>query len=218
MDSLLQPGSGGLHTPAPFQQSELSPEQAAEACIVTAEKLEAAGHRREAIGLYEKAREHDAEAIDYSRRLAVLYDQRGDVANAAREYHKAIADDPENPDLLNDFGYFHLTQGDLTAAETKFRSAISLEEDHQRAWTNLGIVLAYQGQYQESLAAFTRVVGPAAAHSNVGAILAKQGNTEQAKREFRQALVLNAGLEQPRAWLAQLEQSRPLDDQPARQP
>ena len=53
-----------------FSGSELSPRKAAEACVVTAEKLEAAGHRREAIGLYERARQHDAKAIDYSRRLS----------------------------------------------------------------------------------------------------------------------------------------------------
>lgn len=185
-----------------FDDSELSPRKAAEACIVTAEKLEAAGHRREAIGLYEKARQHDAKALDYSRRLAVLYDKEGDVANAAREYTQAIVNEPKSPDLLNDYGYFHLTQGDFAAAESHFRKAISFDENHQRAWMNLGITLAHQTRYQEAFDAFARVVGPAAAHSNVGAIMAKQGQVQQAKKAFQQALSLNRALRQPQAFLS----------------
>ena len=46
------------------------------------------------------------------------------------------------------------------------------------------------------------IVGPAAAHSNVGAIMAKQGRRSEAQRAFQQALSLNPSLEQPRAFLA----------------
>lgn len=185
-----------------FDESELSPKSAAEACIVTAEELEAAGHRREAIGLYEKARQHDARAIDYSRRLAVLYDKEGDIAKALQEYAQAIAAEPKNADLANDFGQFHLSQGDLASAETNFRQAISLDENHQRAWTNLGIVLAQQARYQEAFDAFARIVGPAAAHSNIGSIMARQGQVLEAQQAFRQALTLNPSLQQPQAFLA----------------
>ncbi|MEX0818062.1 MAG: tetratricopeptide repeat protein, partial [Pirellulaceae bacterium] len=132
----------GAHVAPPFQETELSPKQAAQACITTAEKLEAAGHRREAIGLYQRARQHRPQAIDYSRRLAVLYDQEGDSANALREYGEAIAADPNNADLANDFGYFHFIQGDLASAEASFRKALTLDQNHPRAWTNLGLVLA----------------------------------------------------------------------------
>lgn len=184
-----------------FKESELSPKRAAEACIVTAEQLEAAGHFKEAIGLYEKARGHDSKAIDYSRRLAVLYDKQGNIANAAREYAQAIESDPKNADLLNDFGQFHLSQGDLAGAESNFRSAIALDEKHQRAWTNLGIALAQQARYQEAFDAFTPIVGPAAAHSNIGTIMAKQGRTIDAQKAFQQALALNPKLQQPRAFL-----------------
>lgn len=191
---------GKLSTP--FNESELSPKKAAEACIVTAEKLEAAGHRREAISLYERARRHDATAIDYSRRLAVLYDKEGDIANASREFSQAITTQPKNTDLINDFGHFHLTQGDLAGAETHFRKAISVDANHQRAWTNLGITLSHQARYQEAFDAFMRVVGPAAAHSNIGAIMAKQGCRQEAQQAFQQALALNPTLKQPRAFLS----------------
>lgn len=190
-----------------FNDSELSPSKAAEACIVTAEELESAGHHREAIGLYEKARQHDANAIDYSRRLAVLYDKEGELGNATKEYAAAIASDPENADLLNDYGYFFLSQGDLIAAEANFRKALSVDESHQRARTNLGIALARQNRNQEAFDAFAKVVGPAAAHSNVGAIMAKQGRVQEAQQAFRQSLSLNPTLRQPQAFLSYFAQN-----------
>lgn len=191
-----------------FEQNELSPEQAAEACIVTANELERAGHRREAVAMYQRARQHDPEQIDYSRRLAVLYDQMGNATKARAEYRAAIQRDPKNADLLNDVGYFHLRQGDLPAAESSFRKAIEQAPTHERAWTNLGIALARQGRYEEAHDSFARVVGPAAAHSNVGAIMAKQGHFHQAQAAFQQALALNPNLQQPRAFLAYFEKNQ----------
>lgn len=200
-DSRLRPTVGAA-TPPQFLQNELSPQQAAKACIVTAEKLEGASHRREAIGLYEKARQQDPKAIDYARRLAVLYDQDGDAVSALREYDQALAADPKNADLWNDFGYFYLARGDLASAETNLRMALSLDQQHPRAWTNLGIVLAHQSRHQEAFEAFSRIVGPAAAHSNLGAVLAKQGHTQQAQLAFHQALAIDPTLKQPQAFLA----------------
>jgi len=203
-DDRLQ--GSGLTKATKFEQNELSPEQAAEACIVTAEELERAGHRREAVAMYQRARQHAPEQIDYSRRLAVLYDQLGNAAKARAEYRAAIQRNPKNADLLNDGGYFHLRQGDLPAAESSFRKAIEQAPTHERAWTNLGIALARQGRYEEAYDSFARVVGPAAAHSNVGAIMAKQGHIQQAQAAFQQALALNPNLQQPQAFLGYFEQ------------
>jgi type IV pilus assembly protein PilF len=185
-----------------FDQTELTPRQAAEACIATAEELEAAGHVREAVSLYEKGRQHDSESIDYSRRLAVLYDRLDLPERARPEYQQAIEQAPENADLLNDFGYFLCRQGELTESESQLRRALGLAADHKRAWTNLGIVLAHQARYDEAFEAFSRVVGPAAAHSNIGAIMAKHGHTQQACDAFHQALAINPNLRQPQVFLA----------------
>lgn len=206
-DLTKAPSRSATVPPAPqFQQGELSPAQAAQACIVTAEELEKAGHGREAIALYERARRHDPDQIDYSRRLAVLYDQAGDAPRARSEYDKALAQHPDNADLCNDAGYFHLQQGELTEAEKMLRQALARDANHQRAWTNLGIVLAQQGRYQDSFEAFAKVSGAAAAHANVGAIMARQGRLEEAEQAFRKALQLNPRLPQPRAFLARFAQ------------
>lgn len=205
-----------------FDRSELSPRKAAEACIVTAEKLETAGHHREAIALYEKARQHDAEAIDYSRRLAVLYDKQGEIATATKEYAAAIASDPENPGLLNDFGYFHLIHGDPTAAESWFRRTLAVDPAHQRAANNLAMSLAMQNRLQESYEVFSRVVGPAAAYSNLGVLLTHQGRINEAREHFQRALAIDRTIHPAAEFLSQLdrrsEPTNPAPSPPAVQP
>jgi Tfp pilus assembly protein PilF len=81
---------------------------------------------------------------------------------------------------------------------------LKLSADHRHAWTNLGIVLAYQGRINDSLSAFERVSGKAAAHSNVGVILAQKGQSEDAAHHLRNAVALDPALRQPQAFLAQL--------------
>ena len=204
--------ASGVGSAARFDQNELSPRQAADACIATAQELEGAGHHREATALYERARRHDPNATDYARRLAVLYELQGDANRARTEYRKALAEDPTNADLLNDFGYFHFGQGDLPQAESHLRHAVELSPGNDRAWTNLGIVLAHQSRYDEAYDAFARTVGPAGAHSNIGAIMAKQGKTDQAQHAFRQALSLNPNLKQPQAFLAYFSRKPPQSE------
>ena len=61
-------------------------------------------------------------------------------------------------------------------------------------------MLGEQGRYEESFDAFSKVVGPAAAHSNLGVILASHQHQAEADAEFKQALRLKPDLPQPRAF------------------
>jgi Flp pilus assembly protein TadD len=187
---------------------ELPPEQTAKVCLETAEQLERSGHYREAILLYEKARKNAPQAIDYSRRLAALYDRSGDAAGARREFEKALAQHPRDADLLNDFGYALYRQGDLSGAEQRLREAIDLRPDHPRAKMNLAVVLAEQDRLAESFDLFAQVSGPAAAHSNLGVILARRGRREEAVQAFQQAAALDPALSVPSAFLAYLHDRR----------
>ena len=184
---------------------ELPPKEAARACMATAEELQNSGHTQQAILLYEKARSNDPSLKSVSHHLAVLYDAQGDSTRSLAEYNKALASDPKNPNLLSDMGYYHYERGNLTEAEQWLRKALALDPNHPKATSNLALVLAGQGRFDESFAAFAKVVGPAAAHSNVGVLLAKQGRYDQARQAFHQALAIDATLEQPKAFLQYLE-------------
>lgn len=186
-------------------RQELPPKEAARACFVAAEELQKGGHIEQAIALYEKGRRNDPEMKSIAHRLAVLYDIQGDSVRSLAEYNKALQSDPKNPGLLSDLGYYYYERGDLAEAEQSLRKALAIEPNHQKALTNLGLVLAGEVRFNESFAAFAKVVGPAAVHSNVGVLMAKQGRNDQAREEFRQALAMDATLPQPKAFLAYLD-------------
>jgi predicted Zn-dependent protease len=183
----------------------LPPKQGAQACLATAKELQAHGHAPEAILLYERARQLNPQE-PVSRFLAVLYDQQGNDNKALAEYRKALELAPRDADLLNDFGYYFYRRRDWRQAEEQFRKAIAQSPEHERAWVNLGLALGEQERVRESFDAFAKVLGPAAAHSNVGVILAAHQRKSEAEGEFKQAIAIQSDLPQPRAFLAHFEQ------------
>ena len=70
------------------------------------------------------------------------------------------------------------------------------------------MMLGQAGRYQESFEAFSKVVSAAAANSNVGMLLAKNGRRDDAARAFQQALSLDPGLNQPQVVLAYWQTSQ----------
>jgi Tfp pilus assembly protein PilF len=209
LSSLSSPGPIAADTaraPRPESSDTLPPKQAAEACFATAKELQAHGHAPEAIVLYERARQLNPQEQQVSRFLAVLYDQQGNDARALTEYRKALELAPHDANLLNDFGYYFYRRRDWRPAEEQFRKAIAQSPQDERAWVNLGLALGEQERFPESFAAFSKVLGPAAAHSNVGVILAAHQRKAEAETAFKQALAIQNDLPQPRAFLAHFEQ------------
>jgi Tfp pilus assembly protein PilF len=205
----MLPGSRGATASTAVRagaSDELPAKQTAQACLAAAEQLAAQGHAREASQLYAKARTLDPQATDYARRLAPLYDLLGDNARAGAEFRAAVAAAPNDPDLLNDAGCFHDRLGDFATAEQLLRQALALDPTHQRAAVNLGITLAHQGRLQEAFDTFAGVVGPAAAHYNVGMLLAKQARQEEARAALNNSLSLQPDLPQARIALDYLQE------------
>lgn len=184
---------------------ELPPEQAAEACLATAQALEKNGHIGDAIFEYGRARSYNPKLTYIAHRLAVLYQRQGNQEQALAEYRLALQATPKNVDLLNDLGYFHYERGDWAEAEKYLRRALTLDPKHNRAWGNLGMTLGQQGRVAESYDAFAKVVSSAQAHSNVGVLLAQQGKIEEARTELQKAIELDPALKQARLVLDRLD-------------
>ena len=66
----------------------------------------------------------------------------------------------------------------------ELRKAIEIDPKHAKALTNLGMVLAAEQRFDESFEMFSKAVGPAAAHSNVGVLMAKQGRNDDARERI----------------------------------
>jgi Tfp pilus assembly protein PilF len=207
----LQAIPGGESTD-PGAKKDLEPRESARLSINLAEGMEKNGHPLEAIALYEKARQLDPRlSVKASRHLALLYDQLGESPKAVAEYEQAIKATPRDADLLNSYGYYFYSRGQWAEAESQLRLAVAANPKHQRAWTNLGMTLAQQQRYAESLDAFGRVNGSAAAYSNVAFILTTQGKRDEAKRYYREALQLDPNMAIARLALAKLEKPAPAN-------
>jgi Tfp pilus assembly protein PilF len=184
---------------------ELPPGKAAEVCWAAAEEMRKSGLAAEAIAEYEKVRQHDPHHGRVAWRLALLYDRQGNAVRANEEYQRALEAEPKNPDLLSDRGYFYYQRGDHAQAEKWFREALAIDAGHRRATINLALTLGHQGRIEDSLAQFSRVLPPAQAYCNVGVLLANQGQREQARHYFLEALRLDMTLSQARTFLGFLD-------------
>jgi tetratricopeptide (TPR) repeat protein len=196
---------------------ELPNNDAAAACVVTAETLEKGGRDQDAIALCERARQLDPQReAEMTRRLAVLYGRVGQFDRAKSEFNRALARSPGDADLLNDLGYFYYSRGLWTEAETTLRNAVAAAPKHERAWVNLGMTLAQQGRYPESIEAFQKVISPGKAYCNLGFILAVQGKRDQALSAYQKAIRFESDLQMAQTALEKLNASpTPQADAPA---
>ena len=159
--------------------------------------MQLAAHERDehAIAQLERARELDPNLKAIAHPLAVLYDRQGRIDAAEREYLAALKETKNNPDVLNDYGYYLYCRDELARAEEAMRDCLRQNEKNQTAHLNLGMVLAKQGLNDESFAEFEKAVGPSAAHHNLGLLLIRNGQREQGLEHLQQAAKTDPSLQ-----------------------
>jgi Tfp pilus assembly protein PilF len=199
------------NTPAPAPTSarseNLPPAESAKLCMATASVMEQNEKHQEAIELYEKARQLDARtAAQATRCLAVIHDRIGNFDKALDEYRRGFQENPKDAELFNNLGYGYYCRGQWEAAEKQLRRSVSLDPKLASAWINLGMCLAQQMRYDESLATFEKAVPKAQARCNVAFIQATQSKTLEARRNYEMALQLEPGLQMARIALQKLGQ------------
>jgi superkiller protein 3 len=86
-------------------------------------------------------------------------------------------------------------QGDLTGAELALQKAISLEPDNAALHSNLGIILADQNRFKESIHEYREAVRLNSRnpifHNNLGNTLSRTEDIRGASEEYREAIRLN---------------------------
>jgi len=197
---------------------QLPPNEAVKVSLTVAAEFEQKGEDGAALVQYERARQHDPNIPNLSRKLAILYDRVGNEARALEEYQKCLAAHPKDVELLNNMGYFFYSRRRLPEAEQHLRKALALDSKHARAWVNLGLTLGQMERYAEALEAFQHAVSPAEAQSNLGFILATQGKRDEAKQAYRQALALQPSLMIAQVALSKLEHPQPTNEGVQRTP
>ena len=193
---------GAPTTPIASASPDLPPVQSAQLCLRAARAFQQQGYDREAIVQLLRAEQFDPTVVPQTARvLAILYGRQGDPARAMAEYDTALRAHPRDAALLNDVGYFELTNRNCAAAEPYLRRAVQVDPHEDRAWINLGLTLGAEKRFDESYAAFAAVLPPAQAKADVGLLLAQQGRYHEADATLRQALSLDPTLAQPQVVL-----------------
>ncbi|WP_435011133.1 tetratricopeptide repeat protein [Tundrisphaera lichenicola] len=201
-------------------RAEVTKRQAADIGVALGRSQEEEGKPAEAEAAYLSALERDPKRADAEARLAVLLDKRGDVKTADKHFARALKLAPKDPEILCDRGYSYYLRRRWADAEDCLKKAISLSPSHARSHTNLGLVLARQGNSDEALKEFALAgCDPADARANLGLVYSLEGRLEDARKEYKLALIAKPkstlateGLRAASVALAGQDQARSLAD------
>lgn len=185
-------------------------------CLETAELARTRGMDEEAIEQFTRARQIDPNVTGVAHPLAVLYDRAGRADAAQREYAAALQEQPSDPDVLCDYGYFLYSRDRLEEAEAKLRESLERAPKHRQAQINLGLVVGSRGEYAEAEALFRRAIGPAAAAHNVGMLKLRAGDEAGAIADLRSAAARDPSLEATRGVIAAVSGQMRIADRGAR--
>lgn len=142
----------------------------------------------EALSLLERAVAVEPALWRAQNGIGIIADMRGQHDKAIRSYDDALDANPDDAMLLNNRGYSHYLVGDYLQATRDFSAAAG--KGAKRAWLNLGLVLARQGQYDQAVQMMSRTVAREVAYNDVGYIAMRQGELDLAETYFRQAIHL----------------------------
>jgi tetratricopeptide (TPR) repeat protein len=143
------------------------------------------------------------------RRLAGVLDRQGKFAQSDLHYKAALKLAPDDPKVWNNAGYSYYIQGRWEEAERTLRTAVRLAPNDPKVAMNLGLTLTACGKEAEAFKLLAKSGGAAAAHQNMGYVLASTGRTVEAADHYRKALALQPDLVAAKSALSKLVESEP---------
>ncbi|MBN1492367.1 MAG: tetratricopeptide repeat protein [Phycisphaerae bacterium] len=175
---------------------------------------ESQNYLNKAIGQYRSALMRDPNCIEAHTRLGMCLGRLGNFDEAETHFRRAIELEPKKSHHRNNIAFCYMSRGLWADAEAELRNAVELSPAFVRARVNLGIVIAQQGRFDESLDAFRVVLTEADAQYNVGLMYQSARRFAEAEAAFAAALAANPKLE---AAKQRLEQARSLSEHAAAQ-
>jgi tetratricopeptide (TPR) repeat protein len=150
---------------------------------------DAMAHLDKADALSTKPDEHGY--IDMLRATILDHDKQYDQAEAL--YRKALEIDPNNPTVLNDFGYMQAERGvHLTDALAMIQKAVTLDPQNGAFLDSLGWVEYKLGQYgpaEENLhKAIDRTASDPSIHDHLGEVYEKTGRLQLAVAQWERSM------------------------------
>ncbi|HVQ39318.1 MAG TPA: tetratricopeptide repeat protein, partial [Pyrinomonadaceae bacterium] len=119
--------------------------------------------------------------------LGVAYDKKGLGDRAKDSYERAVKEEPEDAQTLNNLGFSLYQNGNYRAAVDRLKRAAKLAPTDERILNNLGLALCRLGKFQEAFKSFARAAGPLTGNLNTGRMLERFGRDDDAIKYYEDA-------------------------------
>jgi Flp pilus assembly protein TadD len=172
--------------------------------LAAAKLFESQGLYTKAITQYRKAIAVDHSFVEAYHRLGLLLSSVGRHQDALPHLQRAVQLQPDNPMLLNNYGFELLLNQRWPEATQQLTHAVNLKPDFPRAHVNLGIAQSKMGRFDEALASFRKALPETDAYYNVGLMYRGQQRYTQAAEIFEYVLTLDPQFAAAKTQLAQL--------------
>jgi tetratricopeptide (TPR) repeat protein len=181
-----------------------SPPIAAETHFAAGQLAESQGNFELAIQRYEQALKQDARHPRALYRSAICYTQLKLYPAAIGRWNRYVQATQEAAGYNNLALTYELT-GKPREAELTYKKGIAAHPKDAACNINYGLLLARTGRATDAEAQLCKVLKPAQAAYNLGAVYQEQGNKAQAKEKYEQALQLDPEMTDAQSRLASLE-------------
>ena len=142
--------------------------------------------------LYKLLYEKDPENMDYAYNLGLLYYEAERFEEAEKLLRKVVAREPDNAEAYNNLGYMFAEQGkNLDEAEDLIKRALYIRPGTAYMIDSLAWIYFKKGLYEKALTYLLRAenlsLGDAVLFDHIGDTYDKLGNTDKARKYWKQA-------------------------------
>lgn len=155
-------GKSTVHRFDPLKESAI--------CTETAASVAKAGHLKEAIRLYEKARSLSPDDLSIAKQLAPLYAQAGNFDQAIGVYQDLMRTEKNDPELVNNFAWTLMEGERLDEAKALASSGLASFPESKNLNGTLAVIMYKQGDRKSALELFSKALGEHAAHHNLAVL------------------------------------------------
>jgi Flp pilus assembly protein TadD len=140
--------------------------------------------------------------------LSRLYPTPNPLA-AQQQLELVLRQKLSDPEVLHALAAVRAANGDWREAEAAIRAALDQCPDDRGLQFDLAVTLAQCQELEAAFNEFERAVDRAAAHYNMGVLLAEQGRFAAGRQHFLEAVKLDPTLDAARSWVAYIDGDGP---------
>ncbi len=146
-----------------------------------------AGQLNDAIAELSRATALDPKLKQAHSLLARAYDQKGLHDNARQSFERALDNQPDDPQTLNDLGYTLYLNGQYRAAVERLKRAAKLAPTDARILNNLALAQCRLGKFDEAFKNFARAGGEFTGRINTATLAERMGREADAIGQYEAA-------------------------------